>query len=233
MNNLAERFQAAHQRVQLAAEKYGRKESEITLLAVSKTKPMQAIKQAHACGQLQFGENYVQEAVEKAQALSSLPLQWHFIGPIQSNKTRLLAEHVNWVQTIDRIKIAQRLDAQRTAHLNPINICIQVNVSREPQKAGILPEQLEETVAAIQQLPNLRLRGLMAIPQHSDIEAEQRAAFAEMYRLYEWLQSQSTGIDTLSMGMSGDLEAAIAEGSTMVRLGTALFGARETRREPV
>jgi len=227
MNNLAELFSAAHHRIRLAAEKHERKESEITLLAVSKTKPVDAIRQAHTCGQLQFGENYIQETVQKVAELSSLPLEWHFIGPIQSNKTRLLAEHVNWVQTIDRIKIAQRLDAQRPSHLNPINICIQVNVSREPQKAGILPEELEQAVSQLVELPNLRLRGLMAIPQHSAEETAQRQSFAEMYRLYTWLQRQLEGIDTLSMGMSADLEAAIAEGSTMVRLGTALFGARE------
>ena len=231
MNNLAELFDAAHQRIGKAAEKHGRKESEITLLAVSKTKPVDAIRQAYACGQLQFGENYVQEAVQKVEELSSLPLEWHFIGPIQSNKTRLLAEHVNWVQTIDRIKIAQRLDAQRPANLNPINICIQVNVSREPQKSGIMPEQLEETVKSVLDLPNLRLRGLMAIPQGNVDETAQRRAFAEMYRLYSWLQSQTSGIDTLSMGMSSDMEAAIAEGSTMVRIGTALFGARDYKRK--
>lgn len=226
MNNLAERFHAAHHRIRQAAEKYGRKESEITLLAVSKTKPMDAVIQAHACGQHQFGENYVQETVQKAEALASLPLEWHFIGPIQSNKTRLLAEHVNWVQTIDRIKIAQRLDAQRPAHLNPINICIQVNVSREPQKSGVLPEQLDEVVQSVMAMPNLTLRGLMAIPQSTQDESAQRAAFAQMHQLYSELQRQYAGIDTLSMGMSADLEAAIAEGSTMVRLGTALFGAR-------
>lgn len=230
MNNLAELFDAAHQRIQLAAEKSGRNADEITLLAVSKTKPVEAIRQAYACGQLRFGENYVQEAAQKAEELSNLPLEWHFIGPIQSNKTRQLAEHVHWVQTIDRIKIAQRLDAQRPAHLNPINICIQVNVSRESQKSGILPEQLDETVAAIQELPQIRLRGLMAIPKNTDSETEQRQAFAEMYRLYSALQRQVEGIDTLSMGMSSDLEAAIAEGSTMVRLGTALFGARNQKK---
>ncbi|MBJ7548429.1 YggS family pyridoxal phosphate-dependent enzyme, partial [Pseudomonas sp. OA3] len=198
--------------------------TDIGLLAVSKTKPAAAIREAHAAGLRDFGENYLQEALEKQTELSDLPLIWHFIGPIQSNKTRPIAEHFDWVHSVDRLKIAQRLSEQRPAHLPPLNICLQVNVSGEDSKSGCSPEALPELVKAVAALPNLRLRGLMAIPEPTDDIAAQHAAFAHLRQLRDDL---ALDLDTLSMGMSHDLGAAIAEGATWVRIGTALFGARD------
>lgn len=214
-------------RIRLCAEKYHRPESAILLLAVSKTRPPEDIRRAHACGLDHFGESYLQEAVEKIRALADLPLTWHFIGPIQSNKTRPIAEHFQWVHSVDRLKVARRLSEQRPENLPPLQVCIQVNISGEDSKSGAAPGAVRELAEAISDLPGLDLRGLMAIPAATGNELEQRAAFARLRAIYEDLRPDFPGMDTLSMGMSGDLEAAIAEGSTIVRVGTALFGPRD------
>jgi len=195
----------------------------VGLLAVSKTKPASDLREAFSAGLRDFGENYLQEALGKQTELSDLPLIWHFIGPIQSNKTRAIAENFAWVHSVDRLKIAQRLSEQRPADLPPLNICIQVNVSGEASKSGCTPEDLPALAQAISALPNLRLRGLMAIPEPTEDSDEQNAAFAAVRTLQDQL---NLPLDTLSMGMSHDLEAAIAQGATWVRIGTALFGAR-------
>jgi hypothetical protein len=224
MSTIAENIAKVGARIREAAQASQRNFADIGLLAVSKTKPADAIREAHAAGLRDFGENYLQEALEKQAALSDLPLIWHFIGPIQSNKTRPIADHFDWVHSVDRLKIAQRLSDQRPAHLAPLNICLQVNVSGEDSKSGCSPEELPELAQAIAALPNLKLRGLMAIPEPTDDIAAQHAAFARLRQLRDDLGLQ---LDTLSMGMSHDLEAAIAEGATWVRIGTALFGARD------
>ncbi len=224
MSTIAENIAKVGARIREAAQASQRNFADIGLLAVSKTKPAEAIREAHAAGLRDFGENYLQEALEKQAALSDLPLIWHFIGPIQSNKTRPIAEHFDWVHSVDRLKIAQRLSDQRPAHLAPLNICLQVNVSGEDSKSGCSPEELPELAQAIAALPNLKLRGLMAIPEPTDDVAAQHAAFARLRQLRDDLGLQ---LDTLSMGMSHDLEAAISEGATWVRIGTALFGARD------
>lgn len=224
MSTIAENIAKVGVRIREAAQASQRDCAAVGLLAVSKTKPAAAIREAFAAGVQDFGENYLQEALEKQAELSDLPLTWHFIGPIQSNKTKPIAEHFAWVHSVDRLKIAQRLSDQRPAHLPALNICLQVNVSGEASKSGCHPDLLPELAQAVTQLPNLRLRGLMTIPEPTDDPSEQRAAFA---RLRELQQSLNLGLDTLSMGMSHDLEAAIAEGATWVRIGTALFGARD------
>lgn len=223
MSTIAENIAKVGARIREAAQASGRDFSQVGLLAVSKTKPAAAIREAHAAGLCDFGENYLQEALEKQAELSDLPLVWHFIGPIQSNKTRPIAEHFAWVHSVDRLKIAQRLSEQRPAELGPLNICLQVNVSLEPSKSGCLPEELPALAQAVAQLPNIRLRGLMAIPEPTEDVARQHAAFAQLRQLRDGL---NLGLDTLSMGMSDDLEAAIGEGATWVRIGSALFGAR-------
>ena len=224
MSTIAENIAKVGVRIREAAQASQRDCATVGLLAVSKTKPAEAIRQAFAVGTCDFGENYLQEALEKQAELSDLPLTWHFIGPIQSNKTKPIAEHFAWVHSVDRLKIAQRLSDQRPAHLPPLNICLQVNVSGEASKSGCNPDELQALAQAVTQLPNLRLRGLMTIPEPTDDPSEQRAAFA---RLRELMQGLNLNLDTLSMGMSHDLEAAIAEGATWVRIGTALFGARD------
>ncbi|KKO17604.1 YggS family pyridoxal phosphate-dependent enzyme [Pseudomonas putida] len=224
MSTLADNLSAISARIASAAQAAGRDPASVQLLAVSKTKPASAIRQIHAAGVCDFGENYLQEALTKQQALSDLPLIWHFIGPIQSNKTKAIAEHFDWVHSVDRLKIAQRLSEQRPAGLAPLNICLQVNVSGEDSKSGCAPADLPTLAKAVAALPNLRLRGLMAIPEPTDDRAAQEAAFATLRQLQEGL---GLGLDTLSMGMSHDLEAAIAQGATWVRIGTALFGARD------
>ncbi|CAN7189350.1 MULTISPECIES: YggS family pyridoxal phosphate-dependent enzyme [Pseudomonas] len=224
MSTIAENIAKVRARIREAAQASERDFSAIGLLAVSKTKPAAAIREAHACGVVDFGENYLQEALAKQQELADLPLTWHFIGPIQSNKTKPIAEHFHWVHSVDRLKIAERLSAQRPTHLPPLNICLQVNVSGEASKSGCAPEELPALAAAVAALPNLHLRGLMAIPEPTEDRAEQHAAFA---RLQQLSHSLNLPLDTLSMGMSHDLEAAIAEGATWVRIGTALFGARD------
>ncbi|MDF9618313.1 YggS family pyridoxal phosphate-dependent enzyme [Pseudomonas entomophila] len=224
MPTLAENISAISARIDTAAKVAGRDPASIQLLAVSKTKPASAIREAHGSGLCDFGENYLQEALTKQQELSDLPLIWHFIGPIQSNKTKAIAEHFDWVHSVDRLKIAQRLSEQRPANLPPLNICLQVNVSGEDSKSGCAPTELQALAQAVNALPGLRLRGLMAIPEPTDDRAAQEAAFATLRQLQEQL---GLGLDTLSMGMSHDLEAAICQGATWVRIGTALFGARD------
>ncbi|HDS1778698.1 TPA: YggS family pyridoxal phosphate-dependent enzyme [Pseudomonas putida] len=224
MSTLADNLSAISARIASAAQAVGRDPASVQLLAVSKTKPASAIREIHAAGVRDFGENYLQEALTKQQALSDLPLIWHFIGPIQSNKTKAIAEHFDWVHSVDRLKIAQRLSEQRPAGLAPLNICLQVNVSGEDSKSGCTPADLPALAKAVAAMPNLRLRGLMAIPEPTEDRATQEAAFASLRKLQEGL---GLGLDTLSMGMSHDLEAAIAQGATWVRIGTALFGARD------
>ncbi|TWC37773.1 hypothetical protein FBY03_107107 [Pseudomonas sp. SJZ079] len=224
MSTIAENIAKVGARIREAAQASQRDCAAIGLLAVSKTKPAEAVRQAHAAGLSDFGENYLQEALDKQAELSDLPLCWHFIGPIQSNKTRPIAEHFAWVHSVDRLKVAERLSAQRPAQLPPLNICLQVNVSGEASKSGCTPQQLPALAQAVSQLPNLKLRGLMTIPQPTEDLATQHAAFARLRQLQD---SLNLDLDTLSMGMSHDLEAAIAEGATWVRIGTALFGARD------
>lgn len=221
----------ARERLRSALEDAGRVQDTATLLAVSKTKPAAMIRQAWQLGQREFGENYLQEALEKQIELADLDdIAWHFIGPLQSNKTRSVAEHFDWVHSVDRLKIAKRLSEQRPTHLAPLNICLQVNISREESKAGVLPEALEALAKEVATLPNLRLRGLMAIPAPAEGLDAQRQPLAALREALTALQSRlpDAPLDTLSMGMSDDLEAAILEGATLVRLGTAIFGARHT-----
>ena len=224
MSTIADNIAEVEARIRAAALAVQRDVTSIHLLAVSKTKPAAALREAYAAGIRDFGENYLQEARAKQVELTDLPLSWHFIGPIQSNKTREIAEHFSWVHSVDRLKIAQRLSEQRPADLEPLNICIQVNVSGEASKSGCTPQDLPALAAAINGLPRLKLRGLMAIPEPTEDRAEQDAAFATVRDLQ---QSLNLGLDTLSMGMSHDLESAIAQGATWVRIGTALFGARD------
>jgi len=213
--------------IEHAAQQYHRASSDITLLAVSKTKPASAITDFYHAGQRAFGENYLQEAREKQQLLADLDIEWHFIGPIQSNKTKDIAEHFDWVHSVDRLKIAKRLSQQRPTHLPPLNICIQVIIDEEPTKSGATLKELPALVEAISRLPQITLRGLMAIPAKKDDITQQRTAFAKLAQANKNLAT-ITPLDTLSMGMSGDMEAAIAEGATIVRVGSALFGARTT-----
>ena len=224
MSTIAGNIAQVEARIRAAALAVQRDVTSIHLLAVSKTKPAAALREAYAAGVRDFGENYLQEARAKQVELADLPLCWHFIGPIQSNKTRDIAEHFAWVHSVDRLKIAQRLSEQRPAELPPLNICIQVNVSGEASKSGCAPADLPALAAAISALPRLKLRGLMAIPEPTEDRAEQDAAFATVRTLQE---SLNMGLDTLSMGMSHDLESAIAQCATWVRIGTALFGARD------
>jgi pyridoxal phosphate enzyme (YggS family) len=224
--NLSDNIAKLHQRVRLAAEKSQRNPGDIRILAVSKTRPAQAIREACELGLNAFGENYLQEALAKIEALQDLPLQWHFIGPIQSNKTRAIAEHFDWVHSVDRLKIARRLSEQRGADRAPLQICLQVNISAEASKSGVTPADLPALAAEVVKLPQLQLRGLMALPAATDDTNAQRQAFAALHQCFTSLAGIAPHLDTLSMGMSGDLEAAIAEGSTMVRVGTDLFGPR-------
>ena len=224
MSTIADNIGLVSERIRAAAEAAQRDAGSVHLLAVSKTKPAQAVREAYAAGMRDFGENYLQEALGKQAELTDLPLSWHFIGPIQSNKTRAIAEHFAWVHSVDRLKIAQRLSEQRPADLPPLNICIQVNVSGEASKSGCTPADLPALATAISALPRLKLRGLMAIPEPTEDRAEQDAAFATVRDLQA---SLNLALDTLSMGMSHDLESAIAQGATWVRIGTALFGARD------
>lgn len=223
-------MQAVEATILDAVKASSRARSEVQLLAVSKTFPAEAVLEAMAAGQHAFGENYLQEALDKiasvAQAQPDAPVEWHFIGPIQSNKTRPIAGAFAWVHTVERLKIAQRLSEQRPPELGPLNICLQVNISGEASKSGASPDELPTLAREVAQLPNLRLRGLMAIPEPTTDEAEQRAAFARLRTLFEALRADGLELDTLSMGMSGDMAAAIAEGATIVRIGSAIFGAR-------
>jgi len=224
--SIAENLAQVHAQIQAACQAAGRPESSVRLLAVSKTWGADAVRAAHAAGQTAFGENYIQEALDKITALHDLPLEWHCIGPIQSNKTRLVAEHFDWVHSIDRLKIAQRLSEQRPAHLPPLQVCIQVNVDGGATKSGVTPQDLPDLAQAVAALPRLQLRGLMTIPEPAESPAAARAVHRQARQLLEALQAQGLALDTLSMGMSADMEAAILEGSTLVRVGTAIFGKR-------
>lgn len=229
MDTIGANLQAVKGRIAAAAQQCGRGAGDIELLAVSKTFGAEAVRAAHAAGQRAFGENYVQEAVAKIAALADLGLTWHFIGPLQSNKTRLIAEHFDWVHSIDRVKIAERLAAARPAGRAPLQVCLQVNIGNEASKSGVAPAAVPALARAVATMPQLRLRGLMTIPPASEDTAVQRGYFAQLRRLRETLAAAGIATDTLSMGMSSDLEAAIAEGATLVRVGTAIFGARHRR----
>ncbi|AGX87683.1 YggS family pyridoxal phosphate-dependent enzyme [Candidatus Symbiobacter mobilis] len=223
---LAARLESVRQRIATACIRHHRHEDAVQLLAVSKTFSADDVAAAYAAGQTAFGENYVQEAVQKITLLRHLPLEWHCIGPIQSNKTRLVAEHFDWVQSIDRMQIAQRLSQQRPAQRDVLQVCIQVNIDGGPTKSGVAPADVPALAREIAALPRLRLRGLMCIPDPVDDATGQVAVFARATALWESLRAQGWELDTLSMGMSADLDAAIAAGSTMVRVGSAIFGYR-------
>lgn len=226
MTVIATQLQAVHARILAACHAAGRDPATVRLLAVSKTFGPEAVRAAHAAGQTAFGENYIQEAVDKMAALADLPLTWHCIGPVQSNKTRLVAEHFAWAQTVDRLKIAQRLSEQRPAGLPPLQVCLQVNADGGMTKSGVAPVDLPALARAVAALPRLQLRGLMCIPDpQPDFEA-MKAVFLRAHGLYEELRAAGLPLDTLSMGMTADLEAAIHAGSTLVRVGTAIFGGR-------
>lgn len=227
MTTIAANLQAVRQRIAVACAAVGRAPQSVTLLAVGKSWPAARLREAAACGQRAFGENYVQEAEAKIVELHGLGLEWHFIGPLQSNKTRAVAEQFDWLHSLDRLKSAERLSTQRPAARAPLQLCIQVNVSGEQSKSGCEPEDTETLAKAVMRLPNLKLRGLMAIPEPTENIALSRARFALLRQLLEHLNTEGLALDTLSMGMSHDLEAAIAEGATIVRVGTAIFGERK------
>ncbi len=226
MNGFSQRLGDVNARIHRACALAGRDPAEIRLLAVSKRHSLAAVQEALAAGQLEFGENFVQEAIPKIEATAQTPARWHFIGHLQSNKTALAATHFDWVHTIDRLKIARRLSSQRPFHAPPLQVCIQVRLGDEASKSGVEPAAVGELAAAVAELPQLALRGLMTIPPPSDEPAEQRGYFRTLRELQETLIAGGLKLDTLSMGMSADLEAAIAEGATLVRIGTALFGPR-------
>lgn len=229
MHKIDDKLAKVTARIHQAATAAGRNPQTVQLIAVSKTQPAPALAAAYAWGQRAFGENYLQEALDKQLQLAHLPgIEWHFIGPIQSNKTRPIAEHFDWVHSVDRLKIAQRLHEQRPDSLPPLNLCVQVNIDDETTKSGISLEELPALVKAITPLSRLALRGLMAIPAATNDPAQQRAAFAKLRMALAQLNQQGYALDCLSMGMSGDMEAAIAEGATFVRVGTDIFGARNT-----
>lgn len=228
MATIANNLQLVRNRIQAACAQTGRPADSVTLLAVSKTFPAVTVRDAFHAGQRWFGENYVQEALDKIPELADLREQitWHLIGPLQSNKTRVVAEHFDWVQSVDRLKIAQRLNEQRPAHLPPLQVCIQVNTSGEDSKSGVAPGEALALAQAVAALPRLQLRGVMALPAPSPDPAVQAEALAQVRVVFEQLRAAGLPLDVLSMGMSADLEAAVAQGSTMVRVGTALFGQR-------
>jgi pyridoxal phosphate enzyme (YggS family) len=230
MSAIVANMQAVQRRIADAAASVLRDPAEITLLAVSKNFPAEAVAEAARAGQTAFGENYVQEAVEKMANVRMLApellLEWHFIGPVQSNKTRTIAENFDWVHAVDRVKIAQRLSDQRPSAKGKLNICLQINISGEASKSGVMPNEAVALAQEIAGMPHLCLRGLMAIPEAQSDPVRQRAPFQRMRELFEAIRTKGMHLDTLSMGMSGDLEAAIAEGATLVRIGTAIFGKR-------
>jgi PLP dependent protein len=227
MTTIAAKLQRVRERIAAACALAQRPVNEVTLLAVSKTFGPDAVREAHASGQIAFGENYIQEAVEKIEMLRDLPLEWHCIGPIQSNKTRLVAAHFAWAHTIDRLKTAQRLAEQRPESAPPLQVCIQVNIDGAPTKAGVAPNEVLALAREVAALPRLELRGLMTIPEPAADIAAQKAVHLRTRALFDELRRAGLAIDTLSMGMTADLEAAIAAGSTMVRIGTAIFGGRK------
>jgi PLP dependent protein len=224
--NLPQRIRAVQERLAQAAARAGRSAQSVTLLAVTKAQPPEVVRAAADCGLADFGESYLQEALGKLDALQDRPLTWHFVGRIQSNKTRPVAERFAWVHALDRLKIAQRLSEQRPHHAPPLNVCLAVNLGAESGKGGVAAGELPALAAAVARLPHLRLRGLMCIPPEETASDRQRAWFRELRRLRDALNAAGAGLDTLSMGMSGDFEAAIEEGATIVRVGTALFGPR-------
>ena len=226
MNNLKENLNNVRTRVAMACEKAGRNPAEVTILAVSKRHKADRIQSLHQLGHNSFGENYAQEALAKMAQLGDTGIEWHFIGPLQSNKTRDVASHFAWVQSVDRKKILLRLSNQRPAELGDLNVCIQVNIDREPQKSGVMPEQAEELAWLASDLPNIRLRGFMTIPQAGSTGHDPHGSYQQMEGLYRAVLEKGLVLDTLSMGMSADLETAIMCGSTMVRIGTDLFGPR-------
>ena len=227
MTTIRDNLQIIGAKITQFCQKYNRDPSDVQLLAVSKKHPARAIEEAYVAGQTAFGENYAQELLDKATALADLAIEWHFIGPMQSNKTRKIAAIASWVHTIDRLKIAQRLNDQRPEELDPLAVCIQVNISGELSKSGVMPDAVEPLAKAIHQLPNLSLRGLMVIPAPESDFNKQRAVFRQAALLKDQLNQTGLQLDTLSMGMTNDMEAAIAEGATIVRIGTAIFGARK------
>lgn len=230
MNLLEKNLKNVTQRLQLAATQANRATDEIRLIAVSKTKPAEAVEQAYLAGQTEFGENYLQEAVDKITQLAHLThIKWHFIGSIQSNKTRLIAQHFDWVHSVDRFKLAQRLSDQRTDDKKPLNICLQVNISQEENKSGVTLAEVPELACAVAALKNIKLRGLMAIPLNTNDSTLQHRYFKQLKDCFEQLNSSGMQLDTLSMGMSNDMEIAIAEGATMIRVGTAIFGERQSK----
>jgi pyridoxal phosphate enzyme (YggS family) len=226
MATIADNMQAVRAAIDVAAVSAGRVAAGVCLLAVSKTFPASALRMAYQSGQTRFAESYVQEALEKVSSLQDLMIEWHFIGPIQSNKTRAIAEHFSWVHSVDRMKIAERLSEQRPAHLPPLQVCVQVNISHEDSKSGVVLQDVSELAHRVAGLPNLKLRGLMAVPAPSDDVLVQRAGFARLREQYELLNRQGLQLDTLSMGMSHDFTSAIVEGATIVRIGSAIFGQR-------
>jgi len=226
MTTIASNLQAVRDAISAAAAEAGRRASEVKLLAVGKTFAPDRLREAYRAGQASFAESYLQEALDKISALRDLNIDWHFIGPVQSNKTRAVAENFAWVHSLDRLKIAQRLSAQRPAHLPDLQLCLQVNISGEDSKSGVRPDEVSGLAHAIAALPGLKLRGLMAVPAPVDDIAGQRLSFAQLRKLRDELNRQGLQLDTLSMGMSHDFAAAIAEGATIVRIGTAIFGDR-------
>ena len=226
MKDLCDKLQIVGDDISNTSDHYQRKQNRVQLLAVSKRHPASAIREAFACGQTAFGENYAQEMLEKAELLSDLAIEWHFIGPLQSNKTRPIAAAADWVHALDRLKIARRLSEQRPDDLPPLSVCLQVNISEEESKSGVLPHEVSALAKEIAVLPNIKLRGLMAIPKVETDFNKQREIFAKLRGLQEELIKKGLQLDTLSMGMSADMPAAIAEGATIVRIGTAIFGKR-------
>lgn len=224
MSALARQFAAVRQQIAAAEQAADRPAGSVLLLAVSKTKPVAQLAEAYRLGQRHFGENYLQEALSKQQQMAAFNISWHFIGPIQSNKTKPIASHFDWVHSVDRLKIAERLSEQRPDYLPPLNICLQVNISAEATKSGVSLEQLPQLVQQVAGLPRLRLRGVMAIPEPESDYQRQREPYRRLHQAVTGLEIKT--LDTFSYGMSGDLEAAVAEGATLVRIGTALFGAR-------
>ncbi|MFI4939685.1 MAG: YggS family pyridoxal phosphate-dependent enzyme [Burkholderiales bacterium] len=234
MSSIPQNLQVVHAQIIAAAQSAGRDPQTISLLAVSKTFGADAVMEAASAGQVAFGENYLQEALDKIEAIRvvqpDLLLEWHFIGPIQSNKTRPISERFDWVHSVEREKVAQRLAEQRPAHLPPLNVCLQVNVSGEASKSGVAPGELIALAQAVSGMPRLKLRGLMAIPEQSGTFELQRGPFRQLRQLFDALCAQGLALDTLSMGMSADMNAAIAEGATIVRVGSAIFGKRDYAR---
>lgn len=227
MTTLAIKLQALRQRIAAAETRFGRAPGSVDVIAASKNQTVATLRAAMAAGLHRFGESYAREALDKILALADQPPEWHYIGPVQRNKTRVIAEQFAWIHSLDRVDIAARCNAQRPASLAPLQVCIQVNISGEHSKSGIAPQQLADFAAALRDMPQLCLRGLMTVPAQSADFAEQHAAFARLKSLYDTLRADGYPLDTLSMGMSDDLEAAIAAGATLVRIGTALFGKRQ------